>query len=220
MKTEIAFLIKFGKKEHLTRLLKEGEIYMNSIEWFKNHEKDGVGDLYEGAMEIKNYKQGTLTLKLDDKPLVFPNSSLQLRKYHEGHIGNIFSSYALHPQLLKRKSIHRIDKRMLKFGDHCLLIRNTLKFYNSINNRLKELGISCSHNLVRYKNFKRDEINLSLFEKSHLLAYQKEHRIIAWTKSSEPLKFKIGSIEEYAELFDAERIVNNATLDFKPNIIA
>ena len=140
MNTEVVFLIKFGKEEHIENLLKKGEIYMNTIQWFKNYEKEGIGDIYEGAIEVENIKSGKLTLKIPNNPITMDNASLQLRKHHKGHIGNIFSTYAISTLLLRRKSIHRIDKRMEKFGTHCLIIKDIKQFLDSIKNKLTEMG--------------------------------------------------------------------------------
>ncbi|MGC6430081.1 MAG: hypothetical protein ACON5F_03470 [Jejuia sp.] len=189
---------------------------MNTIKWFKEYEKKGVGDIYEGAFEVMNYKDATLTLHLPEKPIILKNSSLQLRRHREGHSGNIYSTYAISNLLLRRKAIHRVDKRMSQFGSHCLIIKDVNRFINSIRDKLTEIGIESSHGIVRYKNLKINNHNLSLFHKTHMLSYQKEHRIIAWTKDNHPLKFEIGSLEEYSELHSTHSIIENLTVDYKP----
>lgn len=215
MSIEVIFLLKFGKEEHIKNLLKKGEIYMNTIQWFRNYEKDGIGDIYEGATEVKNIKNAKLTLKIPNNPITFKKSNVQLRMHHKGHIGNIFSTYAISTLLLRRKQIHRIDKRMEVFGTHCLIIRDVHQFLDSVSNRLTEMGLKYSHNIVRYKNLKKNNHKLTLFEKTHLLSYQKEHRIIAWTEKESILKFEIGSIEHYAEMYSTNDIIKTLTVDYK-----
>ncbi|RKN83480.1 hypothetical protein [Ulvibacterium marinum] len=214
MNTEVIFLLKFGKKEHIENLLRKGEIFMNTIQWFKNFEKEGIGDIYEGASEVENIKNGRLTLRIPNNPVTFNNASLQLRKHHTGHIGNIFSTYAISTLLLRRKSIHRIDKRMNRFGTHCLIIKDVQQFLNSVTNKLAEMGIEYSHNMVRYKNLNKNNHKLSLFNKTHLLSYQKEHRIIALTDEDSVLQFEIGSIEHCAEMHLTDKIIKEVTVDF------
>ena len=51
-------LIKIGKKDHMQLLLNEGEVYMNSTEFFRTNKNEEIGDEYEGAMCIKNGKVG------------------------------------------------------------------------------------------------------------------------------------------------------------------
>lgn len=214
MKIDVVFLLKFGNKKNIENLLKKGEIYMNTIKWFKEYEKKGIGDIYEGATEIENISNGVLTLYLPKKPMVLNNANLQLRKHFNGHIGNIYSTYAISNLLLKRKNIHRIDKRMSQFGTHCLVIKDVNRFINSIREKLTELGIESIHNIVTYKNLKVKNHKLTLFNKTHLLSYQKEHRIIAWTMNNEALKFRIGSMSDYAEIYSSNEIINNSTIDY------
>ena len=215
MAIEVVILLKFGQKEHIENLLTKGEVYMNTIQWFKTYEKDGIGDIYEGAIEVKNIKNGKTTFKTPNNTITVNNTNLQFRKHQKGHVGNIFSTYAISNLLLNRKSIHKIDKIMMKFGSHCLIIKDVNQFLNSITNKLTELGIENSHNIVKYKNLKKNNHQLSLFNKTHLLSYQKEHRIIAYTKNDSALKFNIGSIENYAEIFTTEEIIKKTTIDRK-----
>ncbi|MFL9844428.1 hypothetical protein [Flavobacterium rhizosphaerae] len=188
---------------------------MNTIKWFNNYEKEGVGDIYEGAFEIKNFENGQLILKADDKQFILNPNHTQFRKYHKGHIGNIYSTYAISDLLLHRKNLHRIDKRMLNFGTHCVVIKDAKKFVDSIFAKLTEMNYTFSHKIVSYKKFTNKDINLSLFHKNHLLSYQKEYRIIVWTKENLPLRFEIGSIENYAEIYSAEELIKNFTIGFQ-----
>lgn len=215
MNVNVSYLLKFGKKENIENLLKKGEIHMNTIKWFKEYEKKGVGDIYEGTTEVKNIDNGILTLYLPERPIVLRNSNLHLRQYFDGHRGNIYSTYAISNLLLKRKSVHKIDKRMSQFGSHCLIIKDVNRFINSISNKLKEMNIESSHGIVIYKNLKMNNHKLTLFNKTHLLSYQKEHRLIARTKKDEALKFKIGSLEEYAEMYSTQLIIDNAKVDYE-----
>lgn len=215
MDIEVISLLKFGQEHHINNLLKKGEIYMNTIQWFKNYEKDGIGDIYEGAFEVKNIKNGKLTLKIPNNPITLNSTNFQLRKHYTGHIGNIYSTYAISNQLLRKKTTHRIDRRMSKFGTHCLIIKDVKQFLDSITIKLAEMEIKYSHNIVKYKNLKKNNHKISLFDKTHLLSYQKEHRIIAWTKNNSVLKFDIGSIEHYAEIYPTKKIIQSLTVDYK-----
>ncbi|WP_159039925.1 hypothetical protein [Christiangramia fulva] len=185
---------------------------MNTINWFQNSDKKAVGDIYEGVYEIENLK-GKLTLKVPNNPITLEKASLQLRKHLEGHIGNIYSTYAISNLLLKRKKVHKVDPRMKNFGSHCLIIKDVKGFTNAIFNKLDELGISYTHNIVQYRKLNGKKHQVSLFEKTHILSYQKEHRIIAWTKTNSPLKFEIGSIEKYAEIHTTEKIIETLKVD-------
>ncbi|RKS14050.1 hypothetical protein [Flavobacterium sp. 120] len=206
----IKYLLKFGQKQDMENLFNKGEVYMNTIKLFQELDKQGVGDKLEGTFEISNFKEGKLTLEIPDNPITLNPKKIQLRKKLKGHIGNIYSTYALSDKLLQRKAIHRIDKRMLLFGTHCIIIKDVEKFISSILEKLDDIGFSYSHNLVKYNDYNKNNHDLTLFDKSHTLSYQKEHRIIVYTKTDEPVKFEIGPMHEYAEIHSTEDVIKNA----------
>ena len=206
----VKYLLKFGQKQDMENLFNKGEVYMNTIKIFQELDKPGVGDKLEGTFEITNFREGKLTLEIPDNPITLNPKKIQLRKKLKGHIGNIYSTYALSDELLKRKAIHRIDKRMLEFGPHCVIVKDVGKFISLVLEKLHEKDFLNSHNLVKYYDYNRNNHDLSLFNKSHIFSYQKEHRIIANTNIDEPIKFEIGSMHEYAELHSAENLIKNS----------
>ncbi|TDE27559.1 hypothetical protein E0I61_14695 [Flavobacterium ranwuense] len=187
---------------------------MNTIKLFQEFDKPGIGDKFEGAFEIRNIKDAKLTLKIPSNPITLNSKSLQVRKNFKDHIGNIYSTYALSDKLLQRKAIHRIDKRMLLFGTHCIIIKDVEKFICSILEKLDDIGFSYSHNLVKYNNYNKNNHDLTLFDKSHTLSYQKEHRIIVYTKTDEPVKFEIGPMNEYAEIHSTEDVIKTLRVEY------
>ena len=62
-------LVKIGKKEHMERLLKYGEVYMNSTEFFRDHETAEIGDTYEGALYIENARVAKYRKKINNEKL-------------------------------------------------------------------------------------------------------------------------------------------------------
>ena len=62
-------LVKIGKKEHMERLLKYGEVYMNSTEFFRDHENAEIGDTYEGALYIANARVAKYRKKINNEKL-------------------------------------------------------------------------------------------------------------------------------------------------------
>jgi hypothetical protein len=209
MMTTIKHLIKFGEEDNIIKLFEKGEIYMNTIQNFKQSDRKEIGDKYEGTVDIKNFPKGELTLYLPDNPIILKTSKLQLLENYNNHLGNIFCSYALSDNLLHRKPLHKIDSRMKNFGSHCIIIKDVSRFLNAIFSELKNRNISYSHNIVKYHNYAKNSHQLTLFNKPHNYAYQKEHRIIAYTDSDEPLKFEIGSIKEYAEIYQTNFLIKN-----------
>ena len=96
----VKYLLKFGQKQDMENLFNKGEVYMNTIKLFQELDKPGVGDKLEGTFEITNFREGKLTLEIPDNPITLNPKKIQLRKKLKGHIGNIYSTYALSDELL------------------------------------------------------------------------------------------------------------------------
>lgn len=213
MTTSVKFLIKFGSEENIKNLFEKGEIYMNTIKTFKDFDKKDIGDKYEGSSEILNPSESKLTFKFPNNPITINPIKLQLWQTPKEHIGNIYSTYAISDQLVKRKNIHKIDPRMQIFGSHCVIIKDVMGFIEGVCSELDNQSIVYSHNLVTYYDFSKLNHRISLFAKSHLLSYQKEHRILAKTENDLPLKFEIGSIENYSEIYTAKDFIKGALVE-------
>lgn len=215
MTTTLKYLIKFGSEANVSKLFEKGEVYMNTIRKFKEIDRIAIGDKYEGSVEIKNFTKGKLTINPANNPIDTKISKLQLIQSHKNHIGNIFCSYAFTDKLLDKKQVHKIDPRMELFGSHCIIIKDVTRFFNAIFTELNNRNIEYSHNLVKYHNYKKNDHSLNVFDKPHNLAYQKEHRIIAFTNSNEPLKIEVGSLKEYTEIYETKFLIKN--LIFAPD---
>lgn len=207
---KIRYLLKFGTKVNIEKLYQSGEIYMNTINFFQNFEKLGVGDKLEGTKVIINGNEGTFILEMNESSINLNLNNFQIRNKMSGNIGNIYSTYALHNQLLNRKSIHRLDKRMSEFGEYCVIIKDVNKFINLIISKLNELNYSTTYGVVTYHDYAKNKKELNLFDKSNKFNYQKEFRIIADSDINEPIKFRIGSIKNFAELYSTVDLIENA----------
>ena len=215
MNTTVHYLLKFGNKSNIQRLYENGQIYMNTVQTFAELDKKAVGDKFERTVEIKNFGSGNLKLTSVDTGETY-NFTLETGQYvkdYVGDLGNIFCTYSLSDKLLKRKSLHRVDKRMLSFGTHCLVIHDVVKFFELIENELKKLKLDYVHNLVQYHNYKKNDHKVTYFDKSHMYSYQHEHRFVVGNKTGLPLILNIGPLEKISNIFNAEDIVKKLTYD-------
>lgn len=70
----IRFLIKIGKKEHIDDLLKNGTIFMNTMDFFIDYEENELkGDKDEGLAGIEQVLR--LELFHNNMPLGYTNSA-------------------------------------------------------------------------------------------------------------------------------------------------
>lgn len=208
------FLLKFGQKEHIYDLYENGTIYCQSIDYFQNLEKQGLrGDKYEGTIGIKNYSEkDNFTLELrphnSNDRIKVDAKHLHLREFLEDIKGNLFCLYALKLDDLTKDKKFKIDPRVKEFGTHVLFITDWERFLDNIKIELNKQGIVFGTDFVKYYSKKEINGKLDLFNKPLEFEYQKEYRMILQRKSKEPFIFKIGSMKEYAKVFDIDSIDN------------
>jgi hypothetical protein len=122
MEHTIKLLLKLGSEENIIDLLENGTIYMNTIEYFRKIEDGELrGDKYEGVSKIINSLPGTFKIKGIDRE--FDYIKMHLREAHNQVIGNIHSFYALSSKGFPNPLDFEFDKRNLRFGTHCLMIK-------------------------------------------------------------------------------------------------
>lgn len=213
--TTVHYLLKFGAKSHIQNLYENGEIYMNTLQTFAELDKKEVGDKFERTVEIKNFGKSNLKLTSVEtgKTYNFQLQTAQYKKDFLGDLGNIYSTYSLSDRLLNRKKMHRVDKRMLSFGTHCLVIHDVPKFFELIKTELKKLKLTCFHNLVQYKDYKKNSHQVTYFQKSHLYSYQHEHRFVVRNQTSLPLILNIGPLKEIADIYNANDVVQKVSFE-------
>lgn len=208
----ISLFLKFGEERHMCDLFYNGTIYMNPIQYFRNLEDNHLrGDTYEGISRIKNYPPGKFTIP----SLGFTGNYLafQVRESYQTVLGNIFSLYCVSSHGWKDPSKIKISDLNKRFGSHCVIIKNNVKFLSLIENKLKEIGADFHHGFVKYYDKDKIDRKLNLFEKPLEFEYQKEFRFYVDTRSDEPFIINIGSLEDIAELHPAGGIID--TLEAK-----
>lgn len=97
-------LLKFGRDEDILDLFENGTIYMNTIQYFKNLEKEGIGDSFETSTQIRNYKNAKLEIKLPNGTTIpLKTNKMHLKESLTGHVGNLYSLYAITPKDIEKK---------------------------------------------------------------------------------------------------------------------
>jgi len=210
----VFLLIKFGKKEHLQKMLQSGQIRFGLIREFMESNETERGDKFEGAYEIINNgfteitsqhpTLGTHTFKLD------PNLPARLMQTNmDPHCS--FSCYALTYEMFCESTVHDIDKRLLEFGEYAIIIKNPREFISRIHKELNNKGFKAEANLIEYLNFNQDgKISPNFFTKSDELKHQNEMRLLIENAEEESVTIEIGSIRDIAVLITAEDVIKNS----------
>ena len=90
-----SLLVKFGKKEHLFQLQKEGIVYCNSIKWFAGLKDERLrGDEYEAVIRTQYMEKSVFQLREADDPnsqwKKLNVNQAQFKEFHKEPLGNLF----------------------------------------------------------------------------------------------------------------------------------
>ncbi len=219
--TQIYAYIKAVDNQYFDSFISEGEICMNTANWFRDYEKndDNIGDSGEGAIAtcgkdftisfadpILSYtSEADLNERMKNRDWSEPLKGVSL-KIFDGRDANIFSLYAItHNPTEGRKYTHKVSEKFLReFSNHrFVLILNPRIFINRIGEKLIEMGKKPYGSIVKYYPF--DSLmrqNLSFFDKQDKYSYQNEYRI-AFEESHPAMQiFQIGSLKDISMEID------------------
>ncbi len=201
----IKMFIKIGAEEHIKDLYESGTIFINTIEYFKRIEdKELRGDKYEGASEIINSLPGTFRIPGIDRD--FKYEKVHIKKAYDEVIGNIYSLYCISSKGFPNPLDFKMDGKNLRFGTHCLIIKDNKYFFEKIKSELKKNGYEFRHGFVDYYDKDKVSKKLTLFDKPLEFEYQKEFRFYVHNQTLEPIKIQIGSLKGKAEIFEAKNL--------------
>jgi len=199
---DVEVFIKFGKETHMKSLYEKGEVYMNTIDFYKNHENKEIGDEYENIQSIYQIQKLSLIDTIDSKdeielPLI--NGHVVQHSEVNGNLYCLFSIKKCDFKQIYGKNIFELNLFEFKeFGDSLCIIYKPKTFIDLIEKKLNDDGRICNNKLVEYYN--QDTYNglLDLFCKRKKYSPQKEARILVNSEMNKPIKFEIGSLEKIA----------------------
>lgn len=205
MEHTIKMFLKIGSHENITDLYENGTIYINTIEYFKKVEDVELrGDKYEGASQIINSLPGTFRIPGIDED--FKYEKIHIKESFNQVLGNIYSLYCISSKGFPNPLDFKMDEKNLRFGTHCLMIKDNIYFFDKIKSELKRCGYEFRHGFVNYYDKNTVSKKLTLFDKPNEFEYQKEFRFYVHNNKLEPIKIQIGSLKNYAEVIEAEKL--------------
>ncbi len=191
--------IKIGAEEHIRNLYENGTIYLNTIEYFKKVEDEELrGDKYEGTSEVINSHHGTFRISGSNQD--FKYEKVHMKKAYEKVLGNIYSLYCISSKGFPSLLDFKMDERNLRFGTHCLIIKDNNYFFEKIKSEFNKNGYEFTHGFINYYDKDIVSKKLTLFDKPKEFEYQKEFRFYVHNQKLEPIKIQIGSLKEKAEI--------------------
>lgn len=217
----IRHVFKIGNAEHIVALLNHGELYLNTIDWFRQADQNTERfDGLEGAVEIDQVSWIKLR---DEQGKEFEFSRPEHPKHHPAH-GVLRSAHVLtHEDRLKGNifsctgvavgegpKFRKLDRRFGQFGDAAILIENPNQFLTRVEKALQELGLKYLISPVTYYDPSSFIGKLGVFMKKDMHSYQHEVRIWVKSDSNEPIKLRLGSLRDIALIFELDGILEPA----------
>lgn len=211
-------LFKFGKAKDLNKLLDEGVLYFNTIEYFRKCESEsGRGD-----------KNECLFLKSDNFEMyckdILVGTGNNLTLYHALDFDNnvvythIYSMSAIFDNFMYFNKNKIWDPRLFELGDSVVIIHKLEEFQERVSKGLEEAyknneiqGSCCGRVLYndKEKDFKFDLKKKNFLEKDNYYSYQNEIRLlISCSQSNIPYELKLGSIRDIAVIVDLKKFKN------------
>ena len=200
---ELGCLIKFGTERHCNSLLDHGQVYCQSVQYFRELEDEMLrGDEYEGAQHMSNHDVRTPEEREQNLPNLF-----RITKYLAICTGNIYCLYAVTRKMLFGAG-HFISERVNGFGTHAVLIKDPPLFIDKFSKALEREKLDFQFGLVEYYDSFTYNGHLSNFLKPIEFEYQSEFRIFINRKASNPFIIELGRISDIAEIRETEDLLN------------
>ena len=207
-------LVKFFKTREYANHFIDGNLYCNTIQYFRKieHLADGRKDEHEGRLPLVGVKSISLdghvfkVLNRPDKRGYFSYGSIEYL--------NIFSMSIVEMEVKNKIGDLRIPPEYFSiFGNYLVVITHSPEFLKRIEKSLNELKYKYGYQDVNY--YKPDEIispeysfEEIIFMKHEKFKYQNEFRIAFDTGSEDdkPITLKIGNITDNAIKLDTTGI--------------
>lgn len=216
--TRIVKLIKFVNKIHIDSFVCEGQLFMNTLDYFRSYEEDDEdlrADRHEGLMASLLPSQVKIT-KEDGTPIKGIIGKIETRKDIGNYI-NVFCMTAITEY--KNLDLFPLDPRFKKFGDTAVVIEG-----RDINEFMKRISVKVESDknfgavdstlrigrLVDYVSIKDHLPNMTPFNKFDNYSWQREYRIVLGREIGEgPLiDFNIGDISNIVTVTSTEKLIN------------
>lgn len=197
----ISAFIKAIDNQHADAFINKGEIYLNTLQWFRNYEKDNnIGDHFEGADAVcgNGMKLYYAPIGEYDKFQLLTDKLENFQIYNTKTNGNILSLYAI---LDQPSEIHNVKRKFInEFSHHrFFLITAPSLFLDKIRNTLEpEIQNNLRYGLINYYKLTDELKKASVFQKWETYEYQNEFRLFIPDPNATPLTLYIGDLHGIA----------------------
>lgn len=219
MEIKIIGLIKFQTEEIIKDIYKNGTIYLNTIEFFKNTTNKIKQDKNETITDLWQADQiGEIIVGGRSFDIV-KNSNIKV--YSPIKLTHIYSFAGLYSDDEYEIGGKIFDEKLLEHGEYLILIYNPKEFFERFDLILKKEKIGrCRRNRVEYIDEKKYHGTMNPFKKFNYYEHEQEYRLGISHSISEPVILKLGSLEDISEIFKVSDFKNSSSyIDNKLSLI-
>jgi len=234
MKTnnKIVTFIKAIDKQYYDAFINEGQLCMNTVQWFRDYEKEdsNIGDEFEGSriacgknftVSIADPIDSCKTRKELDQKLNSANwktlgKGINLKQFNSNENGNIFSMYTVSVDNNESLNEYLVSRRFAKeFDNHRFVIfLEPIKFVSKIESAFSAQGKKLTYGIVKYYPLNEEIIfNLTNFHKPDKYEYQNEFRLMVDDGDATQQILRIGNIEDLCMEIDVNKRYSIKVID-------
>lgn len=202
--TPITF-VKVGTREHMTALHERGELYLNTLEYFRRGE-DGL-IRFDGDEGLKRIYQGpdvTFTISAFGRTLLTSKGGEgveAIRLWLKGR--NDLNVYCMTE--ITQLASFPYDDRFLGFGDTCVIVTNRDEFLRRLGAALRARARNFQTRSVEYVPTGKYVGEMGVFRKFDTFAWQREIRIaVDPLVAGGPLRLSVGPLTDVTRLEPVE----------------
>jgi len=201
------FKAKFGKKEHLEQLQKEGIVYCNTLKYFTEVEDGQIrGDAHENSFDFKTYDKPRLQIKpANDPDAEYKDVNvtwLQKVTRNSDPYGNLYCLYCVDMTNAGSQGQISVDEKNKDFGSYVLVFLNSEIFEERLYKELKKRDLKYHFGHVSYIDLKKHNGRKTLFQKDTKYSYQNEYRIFIENPIQDTLILKIGELSDISIIYE------------------
>lgn len=205
-------LVKIGKKEHMERLIENGEVYMNTTKYYRDKsDNNEIRDEFEGVLYIENGKPLKYRENLDNEKLFCLWNINNEKPIYEELIHSV-----IYDKELNQTKIALDLRKLSGFTDnedpYMVVIYNVKEFNNRFKKACKELNVEFVDNrIVSYYDeltIKPDRI-ITPYMKRKKYQKQQEVRFLVMKDDNNPLIVTLGSLKDIACIHNVKEICLN-----------
>lgn len=210
------FLIKFGEKNYMDRLINQGEVFLNNVGYFTKLETDQQrGDINEGVTRLWPLSKGSVSIKNDNGELkqvaTFTSGTARERSQNLEN-ANLFCLYHLRAPINQdlKLSVHIPQKSWSGFGDTAVIINEPNEFLDRLATAAKSKGYEVTKKFIDYKDLSSHHGILDPFIKDKQYSHQQEFRVLLWRipvkNTAESITFELGDLSDICISLDTKTI--------------